>query len=193
LTINEKNKKSFQRSLEWRNELDLYKSGLKVCPNNAKIHYNIAKIMADNGDISRATINYANAISITYNSIFISATMHNRSLEWRNELDLYKSGLKVCPNNAKIHYNIAKIMADNGDISRATVNYANAIRLNPTYENAMNNLANIYLKYDRNLEAEQLLRKAIKIRPNFAAAWMNLGLAQLAQKRYKVSHFIFDT
>ncbi|VDM99416.1 unnamed protein product [Onchocerca ochengi] len=108
-------------------------------------------------------------------------------MEWRNELDLYESGLQVCPNNAKIHYNIAKIMADNGDINRATVNYINALRLNPTYENAMNNLANIYLKYDRNIEAEQLLRKAIKIRPSFAAAWMNLGLAQLAQKRYKVN------
>lgn len=54
--------KGFQRSLEWRTELELYRSGLEVCPNNAKIHYNIAKIMADNGDISRATDNYANAI-----------------------------------------------------------------------------------------------------------------------------------
>lgn len=57
----------------------------------------------------------------------------------------------------------------------------------------MNNLANIYLKYDRSVEAEKLLRKAIKIKPNFAAAWMNLGLAQLAQKRYKVDIFIFST
>ncbi|VDM16858.1 unnamed protein product [Wuchereria bancrofti] len=56
----------------------------------------------------------------------------------------------------------------------------------------MNNLANIYLKYDRNMEAEQLLRKAIKIRPNFAAAWMNLGLAQLAQKRYKDAENSFE-
>ncbi|KAL3990780.1 TPR repeat family protein [Acanthocheilonema viteae] len=117
--------------------------------------------------------------------IILFAKSYKRSLEWRNELDLYKSGLQVCPNNAKIHYNIAKIMADNGDINRATVNYVNALRLNPTYENAMNNLANIYLKYDRSVEAEQLLLKAIEIKPNFAAAWMNLGLAQLAQKRYK--------
>lgn len=66
-------------------------------------------------------------------------------------------------------------------------------RLNPTYENAMNNLANIYLKHDRSMEAEQLLLKAIKIKPHFAAAWMNLGLAQLAQKRYKVDIFIDKT
>lgn len=49
-------------------------------------------------------------------------------MEWQNELDLYKSGLKVCPNNAKIYYNLAKIMTDKGDISGATVNYLNAIR-----------------------------------------------------------------
>ncbi|VDK83351.1 unnamed protein product [Litomosoides sigmodontis] len=117
--------------------------------------------------------------------IILLAKSYMRSMEWQNELDLYKSGLKVCPNNAKIYYNLAKIMADKGDISRATVNYINAIRLNPTYENAMNNLANIYLKFDRNVEAEQLLLRAIEIKPNFAAAWMNVGLAQLAQKRYK--------
>lgn len=56
-------------------------------------------------------------------------------MEWRNELDLYKSGLQVCPNNAKIHYNIAKIMADSGNINRATANYANAIRYWLCYAN----------------------------------------------------------
>lgn len=56
----------------------------------------------------------------------------------------------------------------------------------------MNNLANIYLKYNRNVEAEQLLLKAIEIRPSFAAAWMNLGLAQLAQKRFKVPVISFS-
>lgn len=55
----------------------------------------------------------------------------------------------------------------------------------------MNNLANIYLKCDRSVEAEQLLLRAIEIKPTFAAAWMNVGLAQLAQKRYKVEILIF--
>ncbi|KAM3727926.1 Protein O-mannosyl-transferase TMTC4 [Dirofilaria immitis] len=124
--------------------------------------------------------------------VMLLAKSYKRSMEWGNELDLYKSGLEVCPNNAKIHYNIAKIRADNGDINRATANYVNAIRLNPAYENAMNNLANIYLKYGRNMEAEQLLRKAIELKPNFAAAWMNLGLAQLAQKHFKDAKDSFE-
>jgi hypothetical protein len=40
---------------------------------------------------------------------FISKSIH-RSTQWKNENDLYKSGLNVCPKNAKIYYNIAKLI-----------------------------------------------------------------------------------
>ncbi|GIY68311.1 protein O-mannosyl-transferase TMTC4 [Caerostris extrusa] len=39
-----------QRSADWKNEETLFRSGLNVCPLNAKVHYNIAKNAADNGD-----------------------------------------------------------------------------------------------------------------------------------------------
>ncbi|GIY68310.1 dolichyl-phosphate-mannose--protein mannosyltransferase [Caerostris extrusa] len=48
-------------------------------------------------------------------------------------------------------------------------------RLNPLYDQAMNNLANILKDQGNLVEAEELLFSAIKIRPDFAAAWMNLG------------------
>lgn len=51
-----------------------------------------------------------------------------------------------------------------------------AIELNPEYERAMNNLANLLREEKQFEEAEILLRRALKIRPNFAAAWMNLGI-----------------
>ncbi|VDM95678.1 unnamed protein product [Thelazia callipaeda] len=130
--------------------------------------------------------------SIKVIAVLLFARSYQRSLDWKNELDLYSSGLTVCPNNAKIHYNIAKIMADNGDTDRATLNYANAIKLNPTYEHAMNNLANIHLKQGRASEAEQLLSRALKIKPKFPTAWMNLGLAHLAQKRYQDAQKSFE-
>lgn len=51
----------------------------------------------------------------------------------------------------------------------------------------MNNLANLRLKTGESREAENLLRTAILVQPKFAAAWMNLGLALLDQKRFIVS------
>ena len=53
---------NFQRSCEWTTELSLYSSGLKVCPSNAKIHYNLAKILADQGQIAEAEKEYREAV-----------------------------------------------------------------------------------------------------------------------------------
>ncbi|VDK48454.1 unnamed protein product [Anisakis simplex] len=128
-----------------------------------------------------------------------------RCAEWKTELELYRSGLDVCPSNAKIHYNLGKVLADSGDPLTAENSYKSAIRqvtwiflmvrrdfrLNPSYDHAMNNLANIYLLRRRYEEAEKLLRKCVEIRPSFAAAWMNLGLALLGQRKYKESEESF--
>ncbi|XP_067670553.1 protein O-mannosyl-transferase TMTC4-like [Haliotis asinina] len=106
-----------------------------------------------------------------------------RSSEWREEMTLFSSGVKVCPLNAKVHYNIAKLQADNNNKDVAIDKYRQAIRLNPQYDQAMNNLANILKENGVVLEAEQLLQRAVSIRADFAAAWMNLGIVQAELKK----------
>lgn len=51
-----------------------------------------------------------------------------RAAEWTDEATLYKSALRVCPNNAKVHYNIAKMLADRNDHKNAVLFYEKAIR-----------------------------------------------------------------
>lgn len=70
----------------------------------------------------------------------------------------------MCPQNAKVHYNIAKIAADNNNKQLALDEYRKAIDLNSGYEQAMNNLANLLREDKRFDEAEILLRKALEIR-----------------------------
>lgn len=74
------------------------------------------------------------------------------------------SALQVCPLNAKVHYNIAKVAADANNKNLALVEYTEAIRLNPNYEQAMNNLANLLREDKKFAEAEVYLRKALEIR-----------------------------
>lgn len=52
----------------------------------------------------------------------------------------------------------------------------------------MNNLANILEAKGRSEEAELLLTKAIRSRPTFAVAWMNLGIALMSQEKHEVLH-----
>jgi protein O-mannosyl-transferase len=42
-------------------------------------------------------------------------------------------------------------------------------------------------------EAEDLLTQAINIRPNFAAAWMNLGIVQAGLGKYEDAEFSYKT
>ena len=98
-----------------------------------------------------------------------------RSSCWATELSLFKSGLSVCPSNAKVHYNVAKKLADQNRHDEAVTFYKESIRIEPQYEHALNNLANL-LKLEKQFEeAEILLVKATVINPKFSAAHMNLG------------------
>ncbi|XP_018569656.1 transmembrane and TPR repeat-containing protein 4-like [Anoplophora glabripennis] len=112
-----------------------------------------------------------------YGLLFIFAIRTiQRNLNWLTEEKLFSSALEVCPLNAKVHYNVAKIAADKDNKLLALNEYNKAIELNPNYEQAMNNLANLLREEKKFKEAEVLLRRALSIRPNFAAAWMNLGI-----------------
>lgn len=87
-----------------------------------------------------------------------------RNFEWLSQESLFSSALKVCPLNAKVHYNVAKEAADNNHKQLALNEYRKAIELNPEYEQAMNNLANLLREDKKFTEAEILLRRALEIR-----------------------------
>uniref|UniRef100_A0A1I7TIX8 dolichyl-phosphate-mannose--protein mannosyltransferase n=1 Tax=Caenorhabditis tropicalis TaxID=1561998 RepID=A0A1I7TIX8_9PELO len=126
----------------------------------------------------------ADVILITVLILAASKT-YKRSAEWENELSLYSSGLRVCPMNAKIHYNLGKVLGDSGLTKDAEKNYWNAIKLDPSYEQALNNLGNLLEKSGDSKTAESLLARAVSLRPSFAVAWMNLGISQMNLKKYQ--------
>lgn len=119
-------------------------------------------------------------------------TIH-RNNDWLTEKKLFLSALDVCPLNAKVHYNIGKVAADERNLILAKEEYRRAIELNPNYEQAMNNLANILREEKRFDEAEVLLKRAIEIRPNFAAAWMNLGIVLTNLNKTEEAEFCYLT
>uniref|UniRef100_A0A915K9F9 Dolichyl-phosphate-mannose--protein mannosyltransferase n=1 Tax=Romanomermis culicivorax TaxID=13658 RepID=A0A915K9F9_ROMCU len=110
-----------------------------------------------------------------------------RNQDWHNEKILFLSGALVCPNNAKIHYNIGKV----SDVEVAEEAYRLAITLNPSYDHAMNNLANLLKEKGDLVEAASLLTQALNLRPKFSIAWMNLGIVKASEKKYVESEYCY--
>ncbi|XP_062560737.1 protein O-mannosyl-transferase TMTC4 [Armigeres subalbatus] len=108
-----------------------------------------------------------------------------RSAEWATEHSLFRSGLRVVPNNAKVHYNIAKLATDQGDKATAFKFYHQALDLYPEYEVAHMNLGNLYSDAKDYRRALRHLQKAIKYHEDFHTAWMNLGIVHAALKNHK--------
>ena len=97
-----------------------------------------------------------------------------RSLDWRNEIQLYNSAHSVCPNNAKIYFNLGKIEKD----KKAKIQlYQRAIDLWP-YVDAMSNLGTYYQNLGKYSEADALYRQALVIEPKYGLVWYNLGVMQ---------------
>ncbi|KAM5311527.1 protein O-mannosyl-transferase TMTC4 isoform 3-T3 [Glossophaga mutica] len=93
----------------------------------------------------------------------------------------------------KVHYNVGKNLADKGNQTAAIRYYREAVRLNPKYVHAMNNLGNILKERNELQEAEELLSLAVQIQPDFAAAWMNLGIVQNSLKRFEAAERSYQT
>ncbi|KPM05867.1 O-linked N-acetylglucosamine transferase, OGT-like protein [Sarcoptes scabiei] len=111
-------------------------------------------------------------------------------MDWTDELRLYIKDVSVCPANAKIYYNIAKIQADIGEKEESILNYRKAISLNENYTNALNNLANI-LREDPQyqLEALNLLQRACLLDEKFAVGWLNLATLELSLNMFNESEY----
>jgi tetratricopeptide (TPR) repeat protein len=114
-----------------------------------------------------------------------------RSADWRSELTLFSSGLAVCPGNAKVFYNIAKVRADSGEVEAAALCYREAVRLTPTYEHALNNLGNLERARGEPVHAAILLRRAIRVSPKFAAAHMNLAIVEQAAGQVQEAEVLY--
>ena len=106
--------------------------------------------------------------------VIYGARSIQRSLDWRNEIQLYKSAHSVCPNNAKIYFNLGKIEKD----KKAKIQlYQRAIDLWPMVE-AMYNLGTHYKNLGKYSEADALYRQALVIEPKYGLVWYNLGVMQ---------------
>jgi len=101
---------------------------------------------------------------------------------FREAIDAYREG---AGNSAVMWDKIGIAYHQLGDLNAARKNYEHAIRLNPKYADAINNVGTIFYSQKKYRNAISRYNKAISISPDMATIWSNLGTAYYARGRYQ--------
>lgn len=86
-----------------------------------------------------------------------------RIADWDSEHALFRSGVRVNPNNAKIFYNLGTVYLEMGEYEKAYAYNKEANKIQPHLPHILNNLGNACRHLERHEEAITYYKEAIDI------------------------------
>ena len=111
---------------------------------------------------------------------------------WKNSITLCEHALKVTKDNYKAHFCMTDMLLEQGRIEEAIRHNTEALRINPNYAKAFNNLGIALRKAGRIDEAIDCYKRAIEIDPDFATAYVNLGYALAAKGKFDEAISVYN-
>ena len=101
-----------------------------------------------------------------------------RNRDWKDEFSLFSSAVRAYPESAKMHQAVGQVFAERGLMDRAILAFQRALSIR---EEAMtyNNLGNAYGVKGAFAQAADAYRQAVGLDPQYAEAWMNLGVTAM--------------
>ncbi|PNJ67287.1 TMTC1 isoform 1 [Pongo abelii] len=99
---------------------------------------------------------------------------------WLSRESLFRSGVQTMPHNAKVHYNYANFLKDQGRNKEAIYHYRTALKLYPRHASALNNLGTLTRD---TAEAKMYYQRALQLHPQHNRALFNLGNLLKSQEK----------
>jgi tetratricopeptide (TPR) repeat protein len=183
----------------WKNSETLFAHDLAVTTDNSLAEHNLGSYLLDvPGRLPDAVRHLQTAARITPDSASIRsdlATALAKSGRPAEAIPEYQTALRISPDSAIIHNNLGNALQQTGHPSEAIAEYQAALRIEPTYADARKNLdiahhapaadsaeAHYNTAMDlshagRLTEAVTEFEAALRLRPDYAEAQNNLGVA----------------
>jgi tetratricopeptide (TPR) repeat protein len=152
---------------------------IKLNPNSADAHYNLANALASKGDLDSAIASYRESLRLRPESVQAHNNLANALRSQRKfdeALSEYREAIRLSPPQAYLHFNLANALADAGKFKEAIEQYGFALKLDPDDPETHNNLAVAQAAAGNLDKAADEYRQALRLSPGFARAHYNLGL-----------------
>ena len=106
-------------------------------------------------------------------------------------IDAYKTSIRLNPDLAEPHVDLAKLYFTEGRYKEAELEYADAVRIEPSSANHYS-LGQAYLFQDRYAEAEAEFQEVRRVEPESPYSAYGLGLAYSRQGQYEKAIDLFE-
>ena len=194
--------KTVVRNSEWRDEMTIFTSGLKVTQNNAKLFNNVGHALEGKQDYVGAMRYFKRAIDIqpddigthinlgrTFNHLKMYKEAEEAYLRAKSLLPASRPGetyqARVAPNHLNVFVNLATLISRNGTrLEEADLLYRQAISMRADYTQAYINRGDILLKLNRTKEAQEVYETALSYEHDNPDLLYNLAVVLLNQGDY---------
>jgi tetratricopeptide (TPR) repeat protein len=169
------------------------REALRYIPMRPAIHYKLAEILAEQGEVLRrqkktdqaqrllddAERHYRRALQHDpqWASPYVSLGKLRFDRGATDEaIGLYRTALKLDPYDAAAHLNLAVALESQQKVAEARYHYDEALRILPDWPQAHFNLANLLRRQGALDAAERHYRAALESQPDYAKAHVELGI-----------------
>ncbi|MCH7761865.1 tetratricopeptide repeat protein [candidate division TA06 bacterium] len=149
-------------------------------------HYNIAKLLAKQGKLDEAMVEYREVLRLNPTSA-LSHIGFGHALFRRGRLDEagehYEEALRAAPDSVEAHAGMGSVFFQKGQFGRAIRSYREALRLDPQNVMMHNNVGSALMQQGNLQEAIEHFKKALSIDPTFVLAQQGMEMARELQRR----------
>jgi len=165
-----------------------FRRAVQLRPSYPEAHNNLGILLGQRGEVAEAIRHFQRALRDKPNYVEAKENLEQAQSQLGSGLPsavpaapAARSGTDEAVTANKQAINLAM----QGKLEEAIASFQHALRLNPDYPDAHNNLGNVFYFQKRYAEAVACYEQAIRLRPDFGEAYNNLANSLSCLQRYQ--------
>ncbi|KAF0191634.1 MAG: hypothetical protein FD167_6037, partial [bacterium] len=161
-----------------------FKRAIEIAPNHAPVYAMLAGLYLNQDRDTEVLplVNKAISLSPSLDTAHrVLARYYKKNQDYKKSAEAFLIAINNSPPNARLEQELAVVLSSLGETEQTKIHLKKAIALDPYFAEPLVNLARIARREAREVEAKELLTKALKLEPNNADANNLWGAALLAQ------------
>uniref|UniRef100_A0A8D2LEG2 dolichyl-phosphate-mannose--protein mannosyltransferase n=1 Tax=Varanus komodoensis TaxID=61221 RepID=A0A8D2LEG2_VARKO len=183
--------KTVKQNEIWLSRESLFRSGVQTLPHNAKVHYNYANFLKDQGRNREAIYHYKTALELYPRHASALNNLGTLTKDLVEAKEYYTRALQLNPQHNRALFNLGNLLKSQGKTEEAILLLRDSIQYGPEFADAYSSLASLLAEQDQLKEAEEVYQAGIENCPESSDLHNNYGvfLVDTGSPEMAVSHY----